>query len=135
MSRQSEPSSVNGQAAKCCRPERRLKMRKKDHAPAAGRAFEPTKKKTVSKSQKAAKRRHIRDARLPAVGTVLTREIDGKSVRATVAPDGFVYGGKTYRSLSAVAKEATGTIWNGFLFFRLMKPAARMKAPKRGAKS
>ena len=33
--------------------------------------------------------------------------------------DGFEYDGRTYRSLSAVAKRITGQQWNGFLFFGL----------------
>ena len=66
-------------------------------------------------------KRSERDPRIPPIGTVLEREIDGKVVRAKVLDDGFLHKGKTYRSLSAIAKEATGTIWNGLLFFRLIK--------------
>jgi hypothetical protein len=33
--------------------------------------------------------------------------------------DGFEFDGEIYRSLSAIAQEATGTKWNGFLFFNL----------------
>ena len=29
----------------------------------------------------------------------------------------FEYEGRVYRSLSGVAKEVTGTSWNGFVFF------------------
>jgi hypothetical protein len=68
-----------------------------------------------------------RDPRLPAPGTVLTREYKGKTIRVTVLEDGFRYAGKTYRSLSTVAKEATGTIWNGLLFFGLT-PYPKRKA-------
>ena len=32
---------------------------------------------------------------------------------------GSSYNGQRYRSLSAIAKEITGTKWNGFLFFNL----------------
>jgi hypothetical protein len=69
------------------------------------------------------------------LNTVLVREIDGKTVRATVETDGYRYDGKVYRSLSAVAKAATGTVWNGFLFFRLTKPAAATPSKKKEAKS
>lgn len=34
-----------------------------------------------------------------------------------VLQEGFEYEGKIYRSLSAIAREVTGTKWNGFLFF------------------
>jgi hypothetical protein len=81
---------------------------------------------------KRTRRRHRepgqRDPRLPAPGTVLTREYQGKTIRVTVLEDGFRYAGKTYRSLSTIAKEATGTIWNGLLFFRLIPHRKREAA-------
>jgi hypothetical protein len=66
-----------------------------------------------------------RDPRLPAPGTVIEREHDGKPIRVKVLEDGFEFRGRTYRSLSAVAREATGTTWNGLLFFRLIPYAKR----------
>jgi hypothetical protein len=60
-----------------------------------------------------------RDPRLPPADTVLEREHDGKVIKVKVLEEGFQWKGKTYRSLSAIAKEATGTIWNGLLFFGL----------------
>jgi hypothetical protein len=33
--------------------------------------------------------------------------------------DGFEFNGQNYRSLSAIAREVTGTKWNGFAFFNL----------------
>ena len=36
-------------------------------------------------------------------------------------PNGFEYEGRMFRSLSAVAREITGTRWNGRLFFGLKK--------------
>jgi hypothetical protein len=61
-----------------------------------------------------------RDARLPAVGAELKREFNGKEHVVTVVATGFIYKGKEYRSLSAIAKQVTGTQWNGFLFFGLV---------------
>lgn len=58
-----------------------------------------------------------RDARLPAAGTVLTRQHDGVEHRVTVLAAGFEYNGAPYRSLSKIASTITGTPWNGFLFF------------------
>lgn len=53
-------------------------------------------------------------------GTVLIREFDGKDYRVTVAMDGrFVFDGHKYKSLSAIAKQITGTQWSGPLFFGL----------------
>ena len=65
-----------------------------------------------------------RDERLPPVDTVLTREHEGKTYRVTVLENGFRCGTKTYGSLSTIAKEITGTIWNGYVFFgRALKEA------------
>jgi hypothetical protein len=60
------------------------------------------------------------DPRLPPPGTYLEREYKGRRVIAKVLVDGFEFDGEIYRSLSAIAQEATGTKWNGFLFFNLM---------------
>jgi len=59
------------------------------------------------------------DRRLPRPGTVLTRRYAGRVVAVTVLEKGFEFDGRTYRSLSAVAREVTGAHWNGFLFFNL----------------
>ena len=60
-----------------------------------------------------------RDSRIPAVGTVLKREHQGKTIAVTVLDEGFDHNGRTYGSLSAIAHHATGTRWNGFSFFHL----------------
>jgi hypothetical protein len=69
-----------------------------------------------------------RDPRLPAVGSVLEREHKGKKIRVTVLEDGFRYEGETYNSLSTIARVATGTIWNGFTFFRIAPYPKRNQA-------
>jgi ATPase subunit of ABC transporter with duplicated ATPase domains len=69
-----------------------------------------------------------RDPRLPAVGTVLEREHQGKKIRVTVLEDGFRYEGETYSSLSTIARVATGTIWNGFTFFKIAPYPKRNQA-------
>lgn len=77
----------------------------------------------------AAKRQpRARDPRIPPAGSVLEREHDGKTIRVKVLDDGFSYKGKTYRSLSAIAKDATGTVWNGVLFFGLTSRAKKSAA-------
>lgn len=55
-------------------------------------------------------------------GTVLVREHDGIHHHVMVVDDGFSWSGKTYRSLSAVARAITGTRWNGRRFFGLISP-------------
>ena len=57
----------------------------------------------------------------PRPGTVLTRDWHGKQVRVEVLPDGFLWDGTRYGSLSAVALAVTGARWNGKLFFGLTR--------------
>src|SRR6185295_18307197 len=52
---------------------------------------------------------------------VLIREWKSKSHRVTVLHDGFGYEGRTYKNLSLIAREITGTRWNGPRFFGLRK--------------
>ena len=61
------------------------------------------------------------DWRVPPVGTELTREYRGRTIRVKVLDDGFEYGGRRHRSLSDIASKVTGTRWNGFSFFGLNK--------------
>jgi hypothetical protein len=60
-----------------------------------------------------------RDRRLPATGTLLTRQFENRRIVVKVLEDGFEYQSQRYRSLSAIAREVTGTRWNGPLFFGL----------------
>ena len=60
-----------------------------------------------------------RDRRLPAPGTLLTRQFENRQIVVTVLENGFEYQSRQYRSLSAIAREITGTRWNGLLFFGL----------------
>lgn len=52
-------------------------------------------------------------------GAVLVRMWKDKSHRVTVLDDGFSFEGRTYPSLSEIAREITGTRWNGPKFFGL----------------
>ena len=60
-----------------------------------------------------------RDRRLPAPGTLVTRQYENRRIVVKVLEDGFEYQSQRYRSLSAIAREVTGTRWNGLLFFGL----------------
>ncbi len=76
-------------------------------------------------------RRRITDR--PVAGTRLVREWQGVEHHVTVLVDGFEYQGRTYRSLSAVARSIAGTNWNGPLFFGLRAnggPQRRRGSPK-----
>ena len=62
-------------------------------------------------------------------GTVLRREFQGTQHEVRVLVNGvFEYAGKTYGSLSTIAKEITGTVWNGKLFFGLVTRAKKRAA-------
>ncbi len=61
------------------------------------------------------------DERLPPAGTTLVRPYKGQSIQVRVLSNGFEYEGEIYKTLSAVAKKATGQHCNGFHFFRLNK--------------
>ena len=59
--------------------------------------------------------------RTPPPGSVVSRDYKGEDIIVKVLDDGFEYAGHVYRSLSAIAKEVTGTVWNGPAFFGLRK--------------
>jgi len=61
-------------------------------------------------------------------GTRLLRDWQGVTHEAIMLEDGVQYRGRTLSSLSAVAREITGTRWSGPLFFGLRKRP--LKAPK-----
>jgi hypothetical protein len=63
-----------------------------------------------------------RDPRLPPAGSLLQRVYRGQTVEVKVLDDGFEYQGQRYTSLSAIAARVTGTRWNGYGFFGLLKP-------------
>ena len=60
-----------------------------------------------------------KDWRLPAPGTLITRRLEDRQIVVKVLEDGFEFESRRYRSLSAIAREVTGTRWNGLLFFGL----------------
>ena len=76
----------------------------------------------VQLEPKAARRR---DPGRPIAGTQLRREWKGVEHVVTVREHDFEYGGRPYRSLSAVAREIAGTRWNGWLFFGLRNGTAK----------
>ncbi len=69
--------------------------------------------------------RAIRDKRIPPPGTVLLRNYKGQGIAVTVLEDGFEWEGREYRSLSAIAREATSAHWNGVRFFNLTRKESK----------
>jgi hypothetical protein len=63
--------------------------------------------------------RRIRADLKPIAGTRLIREWKGVEHTVTVLSGGYEWQGRSYRSLSAVARAITGTRWNGWVFFGL----------------
>ena len=81
---------------------------------ASGRAH--LARKVVAMPVAKLKRRRVR----PLVpGTRLLREWQGMTHDVTVTAKGFEYAGAKYGSLTAIAKQITGTAWSGPLFFGL----------------
>ena len=50
-------------------------------------------------------------------GSHLVREWNGRSYQVEVTEDGYVMDGKSWRSLSAIARHITGAHWSGPRFF------------------
>jgi hypothetical protein len=67
----------------------------------------------------------IQDPSRPLAGTILCREWRGTEHRVKVLPKGFEYNNVTYRSLTQIAKEITGTQWSGPVFFGLKRAGAK----------
>jgi hypothetical protein len=63
--------------------------------------------------------RKARPVHRPIAGTKLIREWQGVEHCVTVRAEDFEYLGRPYKSLSSVAREITGTKWNGWVFFGL----------------
>ncbi len=91
---------------------------------------DPIKPGSAQVRARTAKRRipPSRDPRLPLPGTLLARTFRGLDIAVKVLDEGFEFENRRYPSLSAIAREVTGSKWNGFLFFRLTggdSPASR----------
>jgi len=70
------------------------------------------------------------DSRLPLPGTLLVREYKGRDIVVKVLDGGFEFDNRRYKSLSAIAREVTGSKWNGYLFFGLKAASTKAKRSK-----
>lgn len=52
-------------------------------------------------------------------GTRLVREWNGQTITVEVLEEGFAYAGRTWNSLSEIARHVTGAHWSGPRFFGL----------------
>ena len=115
--------------AKKAKTTRKAATKKSEKTAKAEKTEKSTKaEKAERRTRTSPRKAGERDPRLPAAGTVLEREHQGKKIRVTVLEDGFRYEGETYNSLSTVARVATGTIWNGFTFFKIAPYPKRNQA-------
>jgi hypothetical protein len=60
-------------------------------------------------------------------GTQMLRQWRDKTHVVTAPTSGFEWNGHTFRSLSAIAKQITGTNWNGYAFFGIKRPSMTNK--------
>ena len=71
-------------------------------------------------------------APLPRSGTILVREWQGTTQHVTVGDEGFLWNGRTYSSLSGIARAITGTNWNGPRFFGMREMNDKTRERRRG---
>ena len=77
-------------------------------------ALDPRVRKLLAASGGAGRpTRHVK------VGSVIVREYQGELHEVLVVPEGFCWQGEVYASLSTIARQITGTSWNGPRFFGL----------------
>ena len=50
---------------------------------------------------------------------MLVRECNGQTITVEVLEEGFAYAGRTWNSLSEIARHVTGAHWSGPRFFGL----------------
>ena len=63
----------------------------------------------------------VRDNRLPAPGSTLTKTYRGKTIEVKVLDNGFEYKGKVFKSISRVAMTIVKRQISGYVFFGLTK--------------
>ena len=66
-----------------------------------------------------------RPAAVLSPGIKLVREWNGRTYQVEVLDNGFLMDGRSYTSLSAIAKRITGAKWSGPRFFGLVSKAQR----------
>jgi hypothetical protein len=73
---------------------------------------------------------HIQMPKRIKSGSVLVRLWKGKSYLVMTLDDGFAFEGRNYDSLSVIAREITGTRWNGPAFFGLRGAGTQETVPE-----
>ena len=63
----------------------------------------------------------LRDNRLPAPGSIITKTYRGKTIEVKVLENGFEYEGNVFKSISRVAMTIVKRHISGYVFFGLTK--------------
>jgi hypothetical protein len=71
------------------------------------------------------KRSAVRSAPVLSAGTHLVREWNGRTYQVEVSRSGYVMDGKSFTSLTAIARRITGANWSGPRFFGLVDRSNR----------
>ena len=79
------------------------------------RAFGDVSAKTIHRLKQIAVGKTVPTIAKP--GSLLVREWNGRTYQVEVTGSGYVMDGKSWRSLSAIAKHITGAHWSGPRFF------------------
>lgn len=83
------------------------------------RVTAPTRQHTTEGSTTRTIECAVASSRTPLPGMLLTRRYKGQLIQVRVLASGFEYLGDHYRSLSAIAKQITGSHCSGNRFFQL----------------
>lgn len=78
-------------------------------------------------------KRRLAPAKIPVAGTRLVREWRGERHEIVVLSNGFEYAGRRWNSLTAIARQITGTHWNGPVFFGLRREQENNDPPAEAA--
>ncbi len=99
--------------------ERALLRAKELAATSDLRVTAPTRQRTTEGATTRTIECSVPPSRTPLPGMLLTRRYKGQLLQVRVLADGFDYLGERYRSLSAIAKQITGSHCSGNRFFQL----------------
>ena len=99
--------------------ERAMQRAKELAASSDLRVTAPTRQRTTDGATTRTIECPVAPSRIPLPGTLLTRQYKGQLIQVRVLADGFEYLGDRFRSLSAIAKQITGSHCSGNRFFQL----------------
>ena len=75
--------------------------------------------KDLTKAAAEPKARQAHDPRIPAAGSIITRQYKGEKIEIKVLETGFEFKDKIFKSISAAAVHIAGGPVSGYAFFKL----------------